>query len=88
VGEGVSERRTKGERSPSTKVGRELTLNDDGARKVNADLPPSLSEIELLEQNTPEVERLRRERSQRSVSATTTILPALSPSKARGGQRE
>lgn len=31
-------------------------LNDDGAQQVDRDLPPGLSVVELLEQNTPQVQ--------------------------------
>lgn len=34
------------------------TLDDDGAKEVNGDLPPSLPVVKLLEEQAPEVERL------------------------------
>lgn len=43
---------------PQSRPAGQLTLDDDGTEEVNWNFPPRLSEIELLEEDSPQVESL------------------------------
>jgi len=61
------ERERKGQRTP--KMSNRDARRQGSPEDVNRDLPPSLSIIELLEENAPEVERLRMEKKKSEVSS-------------------